>query len=212
MCGLTRISLLFLVLSVAAVAKADVCAELTGPLRAIAEVRPGSSLSNIECQLVSSKQLRSYVETAIGRNSSTRELSYEEQILKVIGFLPQELDYRAELIRLYAANLVGYFEPVDGYLALADSLSEEELYPTVIHELAHAIQNSEFKLEPFIYRRDISTDELLARLALIEGEASVVMFDVMRKREGKLLLRSEARPNELFSYDERVPASAPRVT
>jgi hypothetical protein len=59
------------------------------------------------------------------------------------------------------------------------------------HELTHALQDQYFNLEAFVDERQFFTDQLLARSALVEGDATAVMLDFTRAMVGQGPLAKE---------------------
>jgi hypothetical protein len=60
------------------------------------------------------------------------------------------------------------------------SVMPEEL--VLSHELTHALQDQHFKLETFMDGKAMTLDEELARQALVEGDATLLMTDFMRQK------------------------------
>lgn len=105
--------------------------------------------------------------------------------LKAFGLIPEDLDLVAYFPKLLSSQVAGYYDPERQYFALVEreelsaDLSDEakRLQDAVlVHELTHALQDQHFHLEAFAESRPLD-DADVARVALIEGDATLVMID-----------------------------------
>jgi hypothetical protein len=108
--------------------------------------------------------------------------------LKAFGFIPESLDLVAFFPELLTSQVAGYYDPERHYLALVqrEGLSLGEGLPedaakkadeaVLVHELTHALQDQYFHLETFTSNRPLD-DADQARVALVEGDATLVMMD-----------------------------------
>jgi hypothetical protein len=62
----------------------------------------------------------------------------------------------------------------------------------LVHELAHALADQHFQLEKFIKKGSADDDGALARMAVMEGQATWLMSEHMAKKMGQSLLQSDA--------------------
>lgn len=110
--------------------------------------------------------------------------------LQAFGLLPAGLDLARYYPELLTSQVAGYYDPEGKYLSIvhrdgsllgsaAEGLGQEaeKLEDMVIvHELTHALQDQHFNLETFVEAAPLS-DSGVARLALVEGDAALTMFD-----------------------------------
>jgi len=69
-------------------------------------------------------------------------------------------------------------------MVVGDWLTPVEQQAALLHELVHALQDRETSLDAFIAPMPGQGDQLLARQALIEGEAMALMFEVLLRAQG----------------------------
>jgi hypothetical protein len=134
--------------------------------------------------ILDEKDLPAKVAESLRRELSAERLRAAEIGLKAFGLLPETLDLARYLPELLASQVAGYYDPERGYLTLvhhgggagstAEAKAMEEI--VLVHELTHALQDQTFDLHHFI-EDDPLSDEATARTALVEGDASLVMFD-----------------------------------
>jgi hypothetical protein len=116
------------------------------------------------------------------------ELRPVEIALKAFGFIPESLDLVKFFPELLTSQVAGYYDPERHYLALvqregqafAAGLGEDAAKradeAVLVHELTHALQDQHFNLEEFASNRPLD-DADVARIALLEGDATLVMMD-----------------------------------
>ncbi len=80
------------------------------------------------------------------------------------------------------AGIQGYYDAKKKALYLFDDIKGNYYKGTLIHEMVHALQDQHFGLAR---QDDISTDSdrALARAALVEGDATFTMIEVLRKEQ-----------------------------
>jgi hypothetical protein len=122
-----------------------------------------------------------------------RDLAAFAAALKAFGLIPQDLDLGRFIPALLTEQVAGFYDTRRKYLALvrhaAPGPKTSHLLGTnlgekggqvddlvLVHELVHALQDQSFELPS--HARPLS-DADAARQALIEGDATLVMFDSM---------------------------------
>lgn len=108
--------------------------------------------------------------------------------LKAFGFIPEDLDLVKFFPELLSSQVAGYYDPQRNYLALVqregvsmgaglpEDAAKRADEAVLVHELAHALQDQYFHLETFTSSRPLD-DADVAKVALIEGDATLVMMD-----------------------------------
>ncbi len=87
----------------------------------------------------------------------------------------------------------GYYDPAAKRLVLFSDVKGSYQKGVLIHELAHALQDQHFNLQKLgasLHKADENNDEALALSALIEGDASLTMVEVLKDEQpaaGKML-------------------------
>jgi hypothetical protein len=107
--------------------------------------------------------------------------------LAAIGLIDPSPDLFSRLTRLYTRQVVGFYDPAEGKFYVvpertgggegeAGDLMEQLL---LSHELTHALQDQRLDLDRRMRGLRDSTDALLALHAFLEGEATVLMTEVL---------------------------------
>jgi hypothetical protein len=139
-------------------------------LRGLDEAEP------ITRTLVTRQQLSAYLDQHFVENYSPEEVQSDVQVLAAFDFVEPDYDLRQVLLDIYSAEVLGLYEDdidtlyvvTQGEFSLLDRL-------TFAHEYVHGLQDQNFDLEAFVDEERLNDDEVLARMALIEGDATQAM-------------------------------------
>lgn len=145
-----------------------------------------------------------------------------ETSLKAFGFIPESLDLVKFFPELLTSQVAGYYDPERHYLALVqrESLSLGAGLPedaakradeaVLVHELTHALQDQYFNLETFTSGRPLD-DADAAKVALIEGDATLVMMDFFAQTSLALMPGVEQSMASLLGDPRQMMDEAPGV-
>lgn len=149
--------------------------EVAGRIRGLSLRKP------VPCAIQDRDQVRDFLIHAVQHKIPAEKMRFDERIAKALGFIPEDYDYKDGLINLYLSQLGGYYDPEKKRYVMAGWLPAVMQPPVAVHELTHALQDQHYNLETFIDDINFSTDRLLARAALVEGDATAVMLDYQRE-------------------------------
>jgi len=128
---------------------------------------------------------RRFIEQEIARRYSPAILEAERKSMVAWGMLPPDYDLRRLFLDLLEEQVSAYYDPRAKVMVVGDWLPPEQQRAALMHELVHALQDRELPLDSFIAPDPGHGDRLLARQALIEGEAVALSFDLMLKPQDK---------------------------
>lgn len=137
-------------------------------------------------------EVKQYLLDTIKSKIPPRRMKMEGVIYRVLGFIPDDFEYEQGLVQLYLDQLGGYYDPEKDHFVMAAWLPAIMQVPVAVHELTHALQDQYFELSSFTDVNKYSSDELLARSALIEGDATAVMIDYSRLKVGQSPIAKDA--------------------
>lgn len=127
---------------------------------------------------------RRFIEQEINRRYSPAVLDAERKSMVAWGVLPPDYDLRRLFLDLLEEQVSAYYDPRSKVMVVGDWLSPEQQRAALMHELVHALQDREIPLDSFVAPDPGHGDRLLARQALMEGEAVALSFDLMLKPQG----------------------------
>jgi hypothetical protein len=99
----------------------------------------------------------------------------------LLGLVEPGTDLRALLLGLYQEQVAGFYEPDSTALYVLDDQPPEALEPLLVHELVHAVQDQSTDLHA-LTDPDVGNDRATAAMALVEGHATLVMFEYLTEQ------------------------------
>ncbi len=133
-------------------------------------------------------QLRDMLVERFHDEVSEEQFQAEADVYRRLGLMDEGIDYKEMMLDLLTEQIAGFYDQHAGELYIMKGLPEALQRSTMAHELFHAIQDQHFDivrlLEPFDPQEN--ADYSLARMALIEGDATVLMFDYELYDQGHL--------------------------
>src|SRR3954452_5827239 len=163
------------------------------PRRAAAPAAPAASVATIARRVerirglrfrrlpraveVSSAQARREGLEHLDRSYPAARRRADEEVLKLLGLLAPSVDLRRVSASVFGDAVAGYYDPRSKRLRIVRGAPTsnrvlEEI--TLAHELTHALEDQRFGLA--LDGSSGSDDAALARLALVEGSATAVMY------------------------------------
>jgi len=149
-----------------------------------------------------------------------------ERSLKNFDLIPQAMELGKYYPELLTSQIGGYYDPKHKYLVLvkdgggilgpemtkkmgkevADKMEETVL----VHEITHALQDQHFELEKYGHDKPLS-DAAAAKLALIEGDATLVMYGYMLGVPMERLPMADASLDMFASDPAKMAAMMPEM-
>jgi hypothetical protein len=124
--------------------------------------------------------LRGRLEAKSRQELDRPKMDILEQMLKLLGLIPSDLDLVQTLLNIQATNLLGFYDPDEQTFYLVDETQTEPMaaleQATFVHEYVHALQDQHFDLERITADdSDLNEDQKGALRALAEGDATLLM-------------------------------------
>ena len=142
--------------------------------------------------LISKDQVNRYLKDRVGEVSSPEELRIEELSLKKFGFVPQDFDLEKTTVDLLTEQAAAFYDYHRRKLYITDWAPSGMRQAALVHELAHALADQNFHLERFIRQGRDDDDLSMARMAVMEGQATWLMSETVERRAGQTLKGNEA--------------------
>lgn len=120
----------------------------------------------------------------LDESNTPEEFASTTKTLVKLGLIPSEFPLRDFLVKLLREQVAGFYEPKtqEFYLAAWVPLGEQKT--VIAHELVHALQDQHFNLRRFEKWPKGDSDAELAAHALVEGDATLVMFQYAFDQQG----------------------------
>ena len=155
-------------------------ASLPEEMKRIEELRGLTFSAPVERQLLRRADLRDFLARQVEKDLKIGVTNYI-RVLRALHLVDEGVDI-GPLFDLYEAQALAFYDPIGHVFYELDSpppgieLPEAMEEAIVIHELMHALQDQRFDAGPRMQARQEDWDAGMAYQALIEGEASLVMF------------------------------------
>lgn len=155
----------------------------------------------VEVRTKQRSDLEAFLLHTLDKDLPEEKAQQVKDALVAFAIFPAQLDLRKLYVSLLTSQLVGFYDPDTGELYLVpeeprdvwDQLVGAEEKPAeemvVAHEFTHALQDQHFGLDRLGDRVKDNDDRYLAYESLVEGDATLAMFDY------------EIRPAALSSKD-----------
>lgn len=154
-------------------------------LREASRIRQLAPERQVPCIVRSRPEVEKFLKDMIAEKFPRDTLAMEQLVYRAIGLVPDDYDYTHGIVKAYVQQIGGYYDPDKKLFVMLDTMPKKLQLPVAVHELTHALQDQRFHLNRFLDPAIHNNDELMARAALVEGDASAVMQDFMRERSGQ---------------------------
>lgn len=152
----------------------------------------------VPCYVHGKEQVKKFLLHSIDTKIPPQKLFMEATVYKALGIIPADFDYQQGIVELYLNQIGGYYNPEKKHFVMAGWMPALLQTTVAVHELTHALQDQYFNLEKFTDEKKYSGDELLARSALVEGDATAVMVDYTRGVMGQPKIETEKNVDSMM--------------
>ena len=152
----------------------------------LSEITGWKPLKKVQHDTMDRTTLKRYLEEKVKEEIRPEEIRAEEIALKKLGFVPQNFDLSRTMIDLLAEQAAAFYDYKKKKLFLLDGGDPAAQAMVVFHELAHALADQRFDLNKFI-KKGKSDDSSLARMAVMEGQATWLMMESTSRKAGQSL-------------------------
>ena len=128
----------------------------------------------------------------------------EDAAFTRLGLLGPDDDLKKLILKVYDQQVLAYYDPATKTFTLIGPIKKIGPLESIVvaHEYGHALQDAEWDLEAISIEDLSQSDSILAQQALIEGDATAVMYD-WAARELKLSDLLEVSAQALTQQDSR---------
>ncbi len=140
-------------------------------------------------QLISREQVHQFLKDRV-KDATPEDIRIEELTLKKFGFVPKDFDLAKTTVDLLTEQAAAFYDYHKKKLYITDWTSPDLREAALTHELAHAIADQNFNLGRFLKQASKNDDGSLARMAVMEGQATWLMSESMARKVGGSLKSS----------------------
>jgi hypothetical protein len=178
-------------------------------VQTLSEISGLSERHKVPYGRMNKEQLRKFLTKRIRKTLKPAELRADELSLKMFGLVPQDFDLKKSTIDLLTEQAAAFYDYDEKKLFLMDSTSVSGEIETLAHELSHALADQHFDLDKYMNDTNDDDDANLARTAVVEGQASWLMFAYSLKENGQNPQPTEKMLSDAFSDDSAATTQYP---
>jgi hypothetical protein len=159
--------------------------EIQGIMGTLSQITGWKVKHKVPADYISKEQLNSYIKQRLKESVKPEELRIESLTLKMFGLIPEGFDLEKATVDLVTEQAAAFYDYNKKRLFITESTSSfTEKRITLIHELAHALADQQFSLAKYIRKGGNSDDSGTAREAVMEGQATWLMWACTSKLNG----------------------------
>ena len=165
----------------------ELFSQVDGMLASLSEITGLEVRKPIPREMLTRDEIRELIESRIAQESNPEEVRREELFLKLFGFVGDDFDLKGEVVDVLTEQAIALYDFKTRRLYLATWTPEEMQEFALVHELAHALADQHFNLKRFV-KRARSSEEDIARSAVMEGQASWLMTEHVLRQSGRSMV------------------------
>jgi hypothetical protein len=152
----------------------------------LASITGWKPLKKVQYATMDRVELKRYLEQKVKDEVKPEEIRIEEMALKKLGLVPQNFEFARTMVDLLTEQAAAFYDYRKKKLFLLEGGDPASQGMVVVHELAHALADQRFDLGKYI-KRGKSDDSSLARMAVMEGQATWLMMESTSRKAGMSL-------------------------
>ncbi len=157
------------------VTQAQLEAWTEGILKEIAAMRETSFPRAVSVAASDAAKLREYMKERMEKTSTPAQAEAEETCGKLLGLIPGDMDYHAEMLRVLDSQVGGFYDPETEGFYLMDRFGGFLARTILAHELTHALDDQLYDIDGTLERLEGSSDRQFAYHAVVEGSGTALM-------------------------------------
>src|ERR1700683_990572 len=165
----------------------EIFSEIDGILQDLHEITGFKIKHRVPAEIITRDKVKEFLQQRMKEASSPEEIRVEELTLKKFGLVPQDFDLAKNTVDLLTEQAAAFYDFNRKKLFITDWTPSATREPALVHELGHALADQNVSLDKFIKQGRKSDDGSLARLAVLEGQASGLMAEYLARKAGQSL-------------------------
>jgi hypothetical protein len=170
----------------------EIFSEIGGILQDLHEITGFKIKHRVPAEIITRDKVKEFLEQRMKEASSPEEIRVEELTLKKFGLVPQDFDLAKNTVDLLTEQAAAFYDFHRKRMFITDWTPSATREPALVHELGHALADQNVNLDKFIKQGQKSDDGSMARLAVMEGQASWLMAEYLARKAGQSLATSPA--------------------
>jgi len=165
----------------------QIAQEIESDLKVLKDITGLPVKKAISFELITRDKVNQFLKDRIKDSTKPEEIRAEEVTLKKLGFAPPEFNLEKSTVDLLTEQAAAFYDYHKKKLFLTSWNPSAQEQSALAHELGHALADQNFHLERYINQSGQSDDSGLARMAVMEGQATWLMTEVLARKSGQSL-------------------------
>jgi hypothetical protein len=170
----------------------DIFNEIQRSVQELTEISGFRLHRRIPYGLISREDVNRFLKQRVKEAVKPDDIRAEEITLKKFGLVPQDFDLAKTTVDLLTEQAAAFYDYNKKKLYITDWTNSDSRDAVLVHELAHGLADQNFDLGRYIKQARKSDDASLARMAVMEGQASWLMSEFLARKTGQSLKTSPA--------------------
>ena len=153
--------------------------------------------SEVKRDVTRREDLKAFLLKEIDEEITPQEFKTGELGLKVLGFIPREINWKEVMVKVYSEEIAAFYDPrtktmhlikelpvdetkkpgfFESLLGKKAGFDKDENKTVIAHELTHALSDQNYDLDKMQKKVEGDDDQSTALSSLIEGEATLAMM------------------------------------
>jgi hypothetical protein len=133
----------------------------------------------------SREEIRAYLVESMRDDKDDAKRHADQKALEALGLIPKGYPLDQKLLTLLTEQIAGMYDPKSREFFIADWTDPADQRMIMAHELTHALQDQHFHIQKWEDAAKPNDDDELARDAVLEGSATLSMFDYQLQQLGR---------------------------
>jgi hypothetical protein len=133
----------------------------------------------------SREEIRQFLVRQMREDKDDVKRNADQRALEALGLIPKGYPLDQKLLALLTEQIAGLYDPKEREFFIADWTQPAEQRVIMAHELTHALQDQNFHVEKWEDEVKTNDDAQLARESVLEGSATIAMYDYLLRKTGK---------------------------
>ncbi|HEY3744311.1 MAG TPA: ImmA/IrrE family metallo-endopeptidase [Bryobacteraceae bacterium] len=165
----------------------DLFTQIDSTMDTLERITGWKAKHKVQAEWISREKLHNFVEARLKEEVKPEDIRIEQLTLRMFGLIPEGFDLRKTTVDLVTEQAAAFYDYNRKKLFVLDTEDDEtERRITLAHELAHALADQRFSLKKYMNAGITSDDASTARQAVVEGQATWLMWAFLAARDGKV--------------------------
>ena len=179
-------TLLLAFLVAAAPDDGGIFAQVESITRKLSDITGWQLKRKVPASMMTKPELDRYLNKKVASEVKPDELRAEQITLRALGFVDDSFDLKQSVLEVLSEQAAAFYDTNKKRLYVMESSSGQT--SILVHELSHALADQYFPLERFIKHAGKSDDGHMARMAVMEGQATWLMSEWQASTNGQTLI------------------------